>query len=225
MDFKNESEVGSGAAASVFTVNWKNSVFAIKKFNKILSMKEITNEIDLMKKVNTHPNIIKFGESQDILQIFPVPFKRVLFWELTSRSPPFDSEELTLIDIVNGKREKPIPNTNPEFVKLYKECWKHEPDERPVICQYDIDEKQLHKEMINNINEGLELAILDVDLLTDKKSLKDEKLLNRDSKHHHVNVSLDDSIMEVNCSSLSLTSLVFNYPQKMIYLYENQVST
>jgi hypothetical protein len=54
----------------------------------------------------------------------------VLFWELTSRSSPYDFENkknhpLELIQISqdilnNNKREDPIPETNVKFVTLYK---------------------------------------------------------------------------------------------------------
>ena len=50
----------------------------------------------------------------------------VLFWQLTSCKPPFDSEtEIGLnIRIINGEREIPIPNTNDEYVKLYQSKYK-----------------------------------------------------------------------------------------------------
>ncbi|PKC01605.1 kinase-like protein [Rhizophagus irregularis] len=38
-----------------------------------------------------------------------------------------------LLKILDGEREKPIPNTNDKFVALYEECWRQEPDERPDI--------------------------------------------------------------------------------------------
>ena len=48
----------------------------------------------------------------------------VLFWELTSRLPPFSNfEEYSLnlqLAIFNGERERPIPNTNLKFVELYQ---------------------------------------------------------------------------------------------------------
>ncbi|CAB4479477.1 unnamed protein product [Rhizophagus irregularis] len=65
----------------------------------------------------------------------------VLFWELISRSSPFnfekkgfDRDSIKLM-ILNRVRENPIPKTNDKFVSLYKKCWQHEPDERPPICQ------------------------------------------------------------------------------------------
>ncbi|RGB37295.1 hypothetical protein C1646_666283 [Rhizophagus diaphanus] len=74
--------------------------------------------------------------------VHALPAHEVLFWELTSRLSPFDFEnkdKLEIIqvkqDILNGKREIPILNTNNKFVSLYKENWQHEPDKRPYINQ------------------------------------------------------------------------------------------
>ncbi|CAB5342391.1 unnamed protein product [Rhizophagus irregularis] len=62
-DFNDISKIGSGGFASVYATSWKNtkSKFAIKKFDKLsITINEVKNEIDLMKKVDFHPNIIKF---------------------------------------------------------------------------------------------------------------------------------------------------------------------
>ncbi|PKY19493.1 kinase-like protein [Rhizophagus irregularis] len=60
-----------------------------------------------------------------------------LFWGLTSRLSPFDGFEndIIMLKILNGLREKPVPNTNVKFMRLYQECWKQEPDERPHISK------------------------------------------------------------------------------------------
>jgi len=72
----------------------------------------------------------------------------VVFWELTSCSSPFDFEtknndrfEIFNIksDILKGIRENPVPNTNDKFVKLYENCWQHEPDDRPDICKVNTE--------------------------------------------------------------------------------------
>ncbi|GET02544.1 kinase-like domain-containing protein [Rhizophagus clarus] len=64
----------------------------------------------------------------------------VLFWELTSRSSPFNYEMRKdhislMLDILDGLREEPTPNTNVKFVELYRKCWDCEPDKRPDIRQ------------------------------------------------------------------------------------------
>ncbi|GES93519.1 kinase-like domain-containing protein [Rhizophagus clarus] len=64
----------------------------------------------------------------------------VIFWQLTSCSSPFNFEKrkdpasITL-DILNGAREDPIPNSNTKFVRLYQQCWRNEPDKRPDANQ------------------------------------------------------------------------------------------
>uniref|UniRef100_U9ULH8 Protein kinase domain-containing protein n=1 Tax=Rhizophagus irregularis (strain DAOM 181602 / DAOM 197198 / MUCL 43194) TaxID=747089 RepID=U9ULH8_RHIID len=60
-----------------------------------------------------------------------------LFWELTSRTSPFDGlgdYDVTL-KILSGVREEPVPNTNVKFIGLYQKCWKQEPDERSNISE------------------------------------------------------------------------------------------
>ena len=55
----------------------------------------------------------------------------VLLWELTSFSSPFDFENLDdigkgriTLDILKGKREDPVPDTNHKFVELYQSKYK-----------------------------------------------------------------------------------------------------
>ena len=57
----------------------------------------------------------------------------VLFWELTSGGLlPFENKkeskesdyDLLMYKILEGKREEPIPNTNPKFIELYQSKYK-----------------------------------------------------------------------------------------------------
>jgi serine/threonine protein kinase len=65
----------------------------------------------------------------------------VIMWEISSGYPPFkssisDSEKAALcISIRNGKRENPIPDTPKEYEELYKNCWKQEPNQRPIMSK------------------------------------------------------------------------------------------
>ncbi|CAB4391393.1 unnamed protein product [Rhizophagus irregularis] len=74
----------------------------------------------------------------------------VIFWQLTSCSSPFNFEKrdytsITL-DILNGAREESIPNTNVKFIKLYQQCWRHEPDERPDADQVVLELNKIDSE-------------------------------------------------------------------------------
>ncbi|GBC32783.2 hypothetical protein RIR_jg12181.t1 [Rhizophagus irregularis DAOM 181602=DAOM 197198] len=64
----------------------------------------------------------------------------VLFWEISSGQPPFCTEgeqyDIDLaLEISQGLREEPIPNTPEDYIKIYTECWNGEPDNRPTINQ------------------------------------------------------------------------------------------
>jgi len=62
----------------------------------------------------------KINEKSDVYSV------GVLLWELTSNQPPFSNidafyQNITLmIDIFQGVREEPIPNTPDKYVNLYK---------------------------------------------------------------------------------------------------------
>ncbi|RIB08505.1 kinase-like domain-containing protein [Gigaspora rosea] len=81
----------------------------------------------------------------------------VLFWELTSGIPPFNGfeNEMILLQIREGIREKPIDNTPPDYVQLYKKCWSAEPDDRPtldeILNQLKLLEEAPVKFITNNV--------------------------------------------------------------------------
>ncbi|RGB26906.1 kinase-like domain-containing protein [Rhizophagus diaphanus] len=58
----------------------------------------------------------KINEKSDIYSL------GVIFWELTSRSSPFDGLEgdHIIYKILSGVREEPVPNTNVKFIRLYQ---------------------------------------------------------------------------------------------------------
>ncbi|KAF9936713.1 hypothetical protein BGZ65_002132 [Modicella reniformis] len=68
----------------------------------------------------------------------------MVFWEIASGRPPFDNliaacsvEDGTLMslaqNIVSGRRERPVQDTDPVFEDLYTRCWHPNPLERPSI--------------------------------------------------------------------------------------------
>ncbi|GBB93164.1 hypothetical protein RclHR1_02120016 [Rhizophagus clarus] len=62
----------------------------------------------------------------------------ILLWEISSGEPPFFNEsydQCLAIQILQGLREKPIPDTPEDYVNIYTGCWNGEPDNRPNIKQ------------------------------------------------------------------------------------------
>ncbi|CAI2189116.1 9657_t:CDS:2, partial [Funneliformis geosporum] len=64
----------------------------------------------------------------------------VLMWEISSGRLPFyikDEEyDISLaIEILGGLRERIIPGTPEDYVKIYTGCWDNEPDNRPSMNQ------------------------------------------------------------------------------------------
>ncbi|EXX62345.1 uncharacterized protein OCT59_007117 [Rhizophagus irregularis] len=78
--------------------------------------------------------ISSLNEKSDIYSV------GVLFWEISSGHPPFYTEggqyDIDLaLEISQGLREKPIPNTPDDYIKVYTDCWSGEPVNRPTINQ------------------------------------------------------------------------------------------
>ncbi|EXX60336.1 uncharacterized protein OCT59_011511 [Rhizophagus irregularis] len=76
----------------------------------------------------------KLNEMSDIYSV------GVLLWELSSGKPPFynDGEAYDIglvVEILQGIREEPIPDTPEAYVALYTECWNKEPVLRPAISE------------------------------------------------------------------------------------------
>ncbi|CAB4432526.1 unnamed protein product [Rhizophagus irregularis] len=147
--------------------NWEYSV-KIKKIINISTEKVIINEINLMKIVEFHPNIITFwgviksemnyslvleyadggtlGKYLENAITLKLEVQLKFAKEIASAILCLHANDIIHRDIhpnnilihgyiLNGVREEPIPNTNVKFIKLYQQCWRHEPDERPDADQ------------------------------------------------------------------------------------------
>ena len=61
----------------------------------------------------------------------------MVLWVISSCREPFPKEESVCLSlaICNGLREKPIKGTPIQYIWIYTDCWKLEPDSRPLINQ------------------------------------------------------------------------------------------
>ncbi|RIB11648.1 kinase-like domain-containing protein [Gigaspora rosea] len=59
----------------------------------------------------------------------------VILWEISSERSPFKNENTPKLPlkIMNGHRENPIADTNPEYVAIYQRCWEGKQEDRPSI--------------------------------------------------------------------------------------------
>ncbi|CAB4491567.1 unnamed protein product [Rhizophagus irregularis] len=189
-DFKILFEIGSGGSAAVYAAYWKDDAtkFAIKKITKPSKEEEIINEIDIIKKVDFHPNIIKFigfikneinysfvleyadggtlgkylENARTLKPEIQLKFAKeiasaiyclhnydIIHRDIHPNNILIHGHTIKLADfghILNGLREEPISNTNVKFIRLYQQCWQHEPDERPDASQVILE--------LNNIDNS-----------------------------------------------------------------------
>ncbi|KAF0552253.1 calmodulin-dependent protein kinase [Gigaspora margarita] len=87
--------------------------------------------------------IFKFNKKSDIYSI------GVLMWEISSGYPPFKDDIAPYqfvslaVEIKNGLRENHIEGTPPAYIRIYTDCWQHNPHSRPDIQQVFLRLKDL----------------------------------------------------------------------------------
>ncbi|RHZ82457.1 hypothetical protein Glove_109g150 [Diversispora epigaea] len=86
----------------------------------------------------------------------------VLFWELSSGRPPFNnlpSLEIYRL-IISGKREQPVNGTPEDYIEIYSNAWKDNPEQRPIIEDiYDSLENIQFENIYNDSNDNQEAYI------------------------------------------------------------------
>ncbi|RGB32671.1 kinase-like domain-containing protein, partial [Rhizophagus diaphanus] len=122
----------------------------------------------------------EYNEKSDIYSL------GVLMWEISSGNPPFAdgyiSENLLKIDLIGGRREKPVPDTPDEYLKLYKSCWDGNPDARPTINRVFSILVKLGREM--SIQDFQDIKCDDDDI----QSIQDNNDNDTDAQEVNVNV-------------------------------------
>ncbi|RGB36750.1 kinase-like domain-containing protein [Rhizophagus diaphanus] len=120
--------------------------------------------------------LLSFNEKSDVYSV------GVLLWEISSGQPPFSNEESDLdlaIDIKEGLREDPIPNTPENYIKLYTDCWDGEPDNRPTIDQ---------------VVERLKAMVTKTSVITEYHQIKSDPQLSDEQDINPTNVNTSSSV-------------------------------
>ncbi|GBC05704.1 hypothetical protein RclHR1_06390004 [Rhizophagus clarus] len=94
----------------------------------------------------------KLDEMSDVYSV------GVLMWEISSGKQPFYSEDeaydiCLAMQILQGTREEPIPDTPEGYVALYTECWNKEPIFRPNMNEV-VDQLRAIILSVNEMNEN-----------------------------------------------------------------------
>ncbi|RHZ80107.1 hypothetical protein Glove_139g45 [Diversispora epigaea] len=98
-----------------------------------------------------NPFIYKRSKASDIYSL------GVLLWEISSGRPP--SLEITKI-FINGERERPINGTPEDYIIIYSNAWKDDPNQRPTIKNiFDSLENIKLENIYNDPNDNQEAYI------------------------------------------------------------------
>ncbi|CAB5345999.1 unnamed protein product [Rhizophagus irregularis] len=142
----------------------------------------------------------------------------VLLWEISSGKPPFEDEsDVNLaVRILQGLREKIIPNTSIDYEKLYTECWDGEPDNRPSINEVVKRLKTITHQQNENIN-NITYQISNENS-TSLNELNEESLINN---YTSINSTVDEDLCDMVNDILMKICEITNEGKEQPYLFLN----
>uniref|UniRef100_U9SK41 Protein kinase domain-containing protein n=1 Tax=Rhizophagus irregularis (strain DAOM 181602 / DAOM 197198 / MUCL 43194) TaxID=747089 RepID=U9SK41_RHIID len=161
------------------------------KQSKLFGMIPYVDPKRLGRKKNKNSTQSSFNEKSDIYSV------GVLLWEISSGKPPFSTEEYDLdlaIEIKEGLREDPIPDTPENYIELYTGCWDGEPDNRPTIDQ---------------VVEKLKAMIIKTSMITENHQIKSDLQLSNEQDINPTNVNTSSSVS--NSYHGELSQIIHNF--------------
>ncbi|CAB4481185.1 unnamed protein product [Rhizophagus irregularis] len=153
-NFHNIKEISSGEIGKFYRANWKDSYkhLILRSFTNYddTTVKEIVRELELHHEVDFHENFIQFygvttsNEENQIDRYMLVMDDADGAFQLANAVSYLHEEGIKIVhgDLrsneeisKNNLREEIIQDTPLGYSNLYTECWKPEPDERPIMMQ------------------------------------------------------------------------------------------
>ncbi|EXX77178.1 uncharacterized protein OCT59_007092 [Rhizophagus irregularis] len=168
------------------------------------------------RKNKNSTQIFSLNEKSDIYSV------GVLFWEISSGQLPFytkgEKYDIDLaIEISQGLREEPIPDTPEDYIKIYTECWNGEPDNRPTTNQV----VETLKEIITKTNITTENNI-STSLNTDNSLYWEMSQIIQNFNKMNIKEIVPANIIIEDCP-FEIVNNIVNYIFKMVN--EGKVST
>ncbi|PKK64258.1 kinase-like protein [Rhizophagus irregularis] len=190
-------------------INFQSNLFEIVAYidPKIFNIKGDINNQNQVYSLNKKSEIYSIG---------------ILFWELSSGRPPFCNKSYNIdlaMEILQGLREKPIPNTPEGYVKIYTECSYNDPDKRPTANQIIIKLNEIISDFQQNNFGDIQLSSITIsennnNLLHEKMSqiIQNFSKINIKEKEPSISSSLiiDNFSMVVNELTILLENIETN---------------
>ncbi|CAB4438267.1 unnamed protein product [Rhizophagus irregularis] len=132
MEYANSGTLRNYLSEHFDNLTWNNKLdlaFQLANAISCLHDEDIVHHDLHSNNILVHKNTIKladFGLSKRIEESSNVQSK--LFGMVAYVDP----------QVFNSLREKPIPNTPVDYIKIYTDCWNNEPDNRPTVNQRNV---------------------------------------------------------------------------------------